>query len=55
MNRLSQTLHLCFFCFVEDFFELNCPIIDGGVGGIPPLRSSESLSNIRDDTDSMSV
>lgn len=33
VNRLSQTLHLCFFCVLDETLELNCPIIDCGAGG----------------------
>jgi hypothetical protein len=28
VNRLSQTLHLCFFCVLDETLELNWPIID---------------------------
>jgi hypothetical protein len=28
VKRLSQTLHLCFFCALDDTLELNDPIID---------------------------
>jgi len=28
VNRLSQTLHLCFFCVLADILEENWPIID---------------------------
>lgn len=28
VNRLSHTLHLCFFWVLEETLELNCPIID---------------------------
>ena len=39
VNRLSQILHLCFFCEEEETFELNWPIIDCGAGGrLPPSR-----------------
>jgi len=33
VKRLSQTLHLCFFCVLDDTFELKDPIIDCGAGG----------------------
>ena len=33
VNLLSQTLHLCFFCELDETFELNWPIMDCGAGG----------------------
>ena len=33
VNRLSQTLHLCFFCVLEETLELNWLIKDCGAGG----------------------
>ena len=33
VNRLSHTLHLCFFCALDDTLELNELIIDCGAGG----------------------
>lgn len=48
MKRLSHTLHLCFFCVLEDTFELNCPIIDCGAGGrLAPTRP-EGLGSVRE-------
>jgi len=35
VKRLSQILHLCFFCAPGDDFELNCVIIDWSSGGNP--------------------
>jgi hypothetical protein len=34
VNRLSHTLHRCFFCGLADTLELNEPIIDWGAGGM---------------------
>ena len=37
---MSQILHLCFFCELDETFELNCPIIDCGAGGrLVPIRA----------------
>ena len=33
VKRLSQTLHLCFFCVFADSLDENWPIIDWGAGG----------------------
>ncbi len=33
VKRLSQTLHLCFFCVLDDTLELKEPIMDCGAGG----------------------
>jgi hypothetical protein len=39
VKRLSQILHLCFFCELDETFELNWLIIDCGAGGmVPPNR-----------------
>lgn len=39
VKRLSQTLHLCFFCDDEATLLLKLPIIDCGAGGmVPPTR-----------------
>jgi hypothetical protein len=54
VNRLSQTLHLCFFCVLDDTLELNCPIMDCGAGGMPPLSSPDGLGSVLDETDSIS-
>lgn len=40
MKRLSQILHLCFFCELEETFELNWPIIDCGAGGMDAPKSA---------------
>ena len=54
VKRLSQTLHLCFFCVLEDSFELNWPIIDCGAGGkLAPIKP-EGLGSVRELTDSKS-
>lgn len=34
VKRLSQILHLCFFCELDETLELNWPIIDCGAGGM---------------------
>ena len=40
VKRLSQILHLCFFCELDETFELNCPIMDWGAGGmLAPRRA----------------
>lgn len=54
VKRLSHTLHLCFFCVLDETLELNWPIIDCGAGGIPPLRRPEGRGSVREDTDSIS-
>lgn len=38
VNRLSQTLHLCFFCVLLDTLELNWLIMDWGAGGCVGMR-----------------
>jgi len=54
VKRLSQTLHLCFFCVLEDTLELNCPIMDCGAGScVAPIRP-EGRGSVRELTDSMS-
>jgi hypothetical protein len=54
VNLLSQTLHLCFFCVLDEILEENCPIIDCGAGGTPPFRRLDGLGSVREDTDSIS-
>jgi len=46
VNRLSQILHLCFFCELEETLELNCPIMDCGAGGSEPPIRPEGLGNV---------
>jgi hypothetical protein len=41
VKRLSHILHRCFFCALDDTFELNCPIIVCGAGGSPPAPAAE--------------
>jgi len=53
VNRLSQTLHLCFFCVLDDTLELKEPIIDCGAGGWLDM-SPWGLGSVRPDIDSMS-
>jgi hypothetical protein len=48
VNRLSQILHLCFFCELDDTFELNWPIIDCGAGGRLPLTRPMGLGSLLD-------
>lgn len=52
VNRLSQTLHLCFFWVLEDTLELNWPIIDCGAGGGWVIRLGRG--RVLDVTDSIS-
>ena len=48
MKRLSQTLHLCFFCELDDTFELKEPIIDCGAGGRLWPSSPFGLGRVRE-------
>lgn len=49
VKRLSQILHLCFFCVLEEILELNCPIIeDGGAGGTLPFISPVGGGSVRE-------
>lgn len=52
MKRLSQTLHLCFFCVLEGIFELNWPIMDCGPGGALPAKRLVGRGSVRDSYDS---
>lgn len=52
VKRLSQTLHLCFFCVLDETLELNWPIIDCGAGGIGAPRRPCGRGSV---LDSMSV
>ena len=52
VKRLSQTLHLCFFCVLDDTLELNWPIMDWGAGGGCVIKLGRG--SVRDVTDSMS-
>lgn len=53
VKRLSQTLHLCFFCALDETLELKDPIMDWGAGGWLD-RSPWGLGSVRPDNDSMS-
>ena len=54
VKRLLQTLHLCFFCVLDETLELNWPIMDWGAGGIwEPIRPW-GRGRVRELTDSMS-
>lgn len=53
VKRLSQTLHLCFFCVLLDTLELNWLIIDCGAGGWLAIRPC-GRGRVRDEIDSMS-
>lgn len=50
VKRLSQILHLCFFCELVETLELNCPIIDWGAGGNELVISPDGGGRVRDDT-----
>jgi hypothetical protein len=52
VNRLSQTLHLCFFWVLEGIFELNWLIMDWGPGGALPARRLVGRGRVRDSYDS---
>ena len=54
MKRLSQTLHLCFFCVDDETLELNWPIMDWGAGSALLPTRPEGLGRVRELTDSMS-
>ena len=49
VNRLSQTLHLCFFCVFEDSLDENWPIMDEAAGG-PRLAPTncDGLGKVRE-------
>lgn len=54
VKRLSQTLHLCFFCVLDDSLELNCPIMDCGAGGrFAPIKP-DGRGSVLELTDSIS-
>jgi hypothetical protein len=48
VKRLSQILHLCFFCELEDTFELNWLIIEAGAGGMFAPRSALGRGRVRE-------
>lgn len=52
VNRLSQTLHLCFFWVLEGILELNWLIIDCGPGGALPAKRLVGRGRVRDSYDS---
>jgi hypothetical protein len=54
VKRLSQTLHLCFFCALDDTRELKEPIMDWGAGGGWLAMSPWGRGRVRPDRDSMS-
>lgn len=39
---------------LDEILELNCPIIDCGAGGIPPLINPFGRGNVLEETDSIS-
>jgi hypothetical protein len=48
VKRLSQILHLCFFCELEETLELNWLIMDAGAGGMEAPRSALGRGNVRE-------
>jgi len=54
VNRLSQTLHLCFFWVFDETLELKEPIMDCGAGGGLEPMSPVGLGNVLDEMDSIS-
>jgi len=48
VKRLSQILHLCFFCELDDTFELNWLIIDCGAGGMLGPKSVLGRGRVRE-------
>ena len=48
VNRLSHTLHLCFFCVLDDIFDENCPIMDCGAGGMLAPINWLGLGKVRE-------
>lgn len=48
VKRLSQILHLCFFCELDDTLELNWPIIDCGAGGRLVAINPDGRGNVRE-------
>lgn len=54
MKRLSQILHLCFFCVDEETLELNWLIMDWGAGSALVPARPDGLGSVRELTDSMS-
>ena len=54
MKRLSQILHLCFFCVDDETLELNWLIIDCGAGRALLPTKPDGLGRVRELTDSMS-
>jgi len=54
VKRLSQTLHLCFFCVLLDTLDENWLIIDCGAGGTWDVIKPWGRGSVRDATDSMS-
>lgn len=55
VKRLSQILHLCFFCELEDILELNELIIDSRVCGILLPASAGGLGSVREESASSEV
>jgi len=47
VNRLSQILHLCFFCELDETLELNWDIIDCGAGGMLLPTSPDGGGSVR--------
>lgn len=48
VKRLSQILHLCFFCELDETLELNWFIIDCGAGGMLPFCRPCGLGSVRE-------
>jgi hypothetical protein len=53
VNRLSQTLHLCFFCVPAETLELKELIMDWGAGSWFDIKPW-GLGNVRLERDSIS-
>ena len=54
VKRLSQTLHLCFFCVLLETFDENWLIMDCGAGGACVAIRPWGRGSVRDATDSIS-
>lgn len=46
VNRLSQILHLCFFCVLEGILELNWVIMAWGAGGAPAVNRFDGRGRV---------
>ena len=55
VKRLSQILHLCFFCELDDTLELNEPIIDSrDCGKLLPINA-DGFGSVREERASSEV